>query len=974
MAEADQVQFTLPDNSFLSAIDNHNVANGDESWFDKKLSDTGGFLTDVAEGATKGTFSAVVAGVNSILNSAVAVANFVGADIEEINTYEVLKGFDDDLGQYYKEHKAGVELAGFVAGSFLPGMAGVKAMQAAKAGFLGTNMAKSSNLMQSLTRDYATAAKIEFSTGASPFSVLNQNVAKALAQGFGAAALEMTAFETAVAASMFKSPVLGEQNAGNIAWNIATGTLIGGGIGGVLHGVGAVYGIKRSGAKVDRELFPFKNIQELEETAPTDLKLINYFQQKLNLPEAKLAEDYGPIRPGEVSELDPAARLSLITTERQKTTERLDVLIRQEFNRYAGGDEVIGQQLFEKFKDQKSLQDIIAALINSKGAQRITANERLLVGDVLFPTHGLKREEFRELLTKGDYSKFLNDTATAGTTGYRIIGDISKLKVGGAGEKAGELGYLENRDAAFAAGIDLYRNLNGTFSVNPTSTILRESATRRTPNNLIIDFEQGGAIVDKATPGLADIATKSRPIEVRGNTVLAGDLNPIKIGNTFNPLEDDYLAVQARYIWAAEQKNLKWQDRVVHERDLPMLEKAYFDGDAAEGWRIRKEDGTFTGGLSGDNLRRFIEAKKVEFAQKLDGKPVDELELRLNVSRKWLEGSQDELAKLRPGVDYKTPRYARIDYPDSVHAMETYNAAHLDGAVSYENAISAIVARHKQTFNNYAGNLSELFPDAPNWADPTRTPTREGAGASLWGFANSNYGSAGGWAQFVGSIVNRLKVAKKTATVEALNNVAASIFTPELRSELDLITNKLRSSPEAWVFHPTDSNILIQRKEFKLVSKGEEASETINLTDPISDFLRTHSSINSERQVHVKNMKAAAGVMDDADLQVVYPPPIDTAKYKHFVFVEPKGFTLGDRKRVIVAKDEATLLKLVDNVDKNDFRIITKTESEEWHKAIGDYDFQLGLNESLVDSTLKRKGILSDHFAGNPSQEFLMTT
>jgi hypothetical protein len=343
----------------------------------------------------------------------------------------------------------------------------------------------------------------------------------------------------------------------------------------------------------------------------------------------------------------------------------------------------------------------------------------------------------------------------------------------------------------------------------------------------------------------------------------------------------------------------------------------------------------------------------------------------LNVSRKWLEGSQDELAKLRPGVDYKTPRYARIDYPDGIHAMEAYNAAYVDGAVSYENAVMQIVQRHKQTFSNYAGDLGDTFPDAPNWNDPSRTPTREGAGASLFGFANANFGTIGGWAQFIGTLTNRIKVAKKTATVEALNNVAARVNSPDLRSELDLVTNKLRSSPEAWVVHPEDTNKLIQLKEYKAVLKGAEPSETINMSEEVSDFMRTHSSINAERQVHIKNMKAAAGVMDDADLQVVYPPPLNTVKYKHFVFVEPKGFTLGDRKRIIVAKDEPTLLKLIAEVDKNDFRVITKQESEEFHKAVGDYDFQLGLNESFVDSSLKRKGVLADHFAGNPSNRIL---
>jgi hypothetical protein len=89
--------------------------------------------------------------------------------------------------------------------------------------------------------------RVEFATGTSPFSALNKNVIKGLATGLGAAALDMAAFETAVAATMFKSPVLEEEGANNIAWNIVTGTLVGGGIGGVLHGVSMVHGIKKAG-------------------------------------------------------------------------------------------------------------------------------------------------------------------------------------------------------------------------------------------------------------------------------------------------------------------------------------------------------------------------------------------------------------------------------------------------------------------------------------------------------------------------------------------------------------------------------------------------------------------------------------------------------------------------------------------------------------------------------------------------------
>ena len=230
----------MADNSLFSAIDNHNIANGDPSWYDAKVESTVNLGESIGKGLTYGTVGAVVAGVNSFLNSGVAVFNFLGADIEPISTHNVLKTLDDDLGRYYQEHEQGIEIAGFIAGAFVPGLAGVKAMQAAKAGFLGTNMAKSSGLLTSLTKDYATAAKIEFASGPSSFSVLNQNVVKSLAQGFGNASLEAVAFETVVAATMFKSPVLDEQSFGNLVWNMGIGTLIGGGLGGILHGVSTV--------------------------------------------------------------------------------------------------------------------------------------------------------------------------------------------------------------------------------------------------------------------------------------------------------------------------------------------------------------------------------------------------------------------------------------------------------------------------------------------------------------------------------------------------------------------------------------------------------------------------------------------------------------------------------------------------------------------------------------------------------------
>lgn len=954
----------MADNQFMSAVDNHNVANGDDSWFSKKVDATGELIGDVGEALTKGSVGAVVAGVNSFINTGVAVANFVGADFEPVSTYDTLKSLDDDLGNYYKAHEAGVETAGFLLGSFVPGMAGIKALQAAKAGFLGKNMAASSGLMVSLTRDYAKAARIEFASGNSPFSILNANTVKALAQGLGSSSLDMLAFETFVAGTMYKSPVLDGESAGDIFSNILTGTLVGGGIGGVLHGTKLGYGIVKAGKAVDIELFPYKYIEVPPATATPDIKVINLFEQKLKLPEPELSPTY-------TGDLDPAARIKLISETREKTISRLDVLIRQELTDMAHGDGTISKQLFDildsasrvpSFSPSQNFNDLAASLIHTRELNRITRAESLQVGDVLFPTHKISREKFEGIVASGKLSDLFVPEATKETQGYKVIGDINKIQVASYGKD------LTSREEAFIKKYDVFRNANGSFSVNPESKILQSSDIRRLRNNRIVDFEQDGAIVDKATAGLADFATKDNPITVKGDVVFSGNLDPIKIGESikYDPTKGSHIEAQARTIWAQEQRNIYWKDKVVGENDLPLLERAYYDGDKSKGFFIKSGDGKVSLAPTGERLAQFIQSKKYELAQKLNGTPIDEIGYRLNISDKWLQGEADDLAKIRSGVDYQLPRYARVDYSPGVDAAATYSANQVDGTINYEMQKSLIQLRHDQNFGNFAREHTAKFPAAPNWNDPGRTPTREGSGATIIGFANANYGSAGGWAQSVGMAKHELTEVRKTALAEKLKPLMATIMQDgeKATTEAALLENTLRSSPEAWVEHPSGKQVLIPRKDYIAVLKGGNATEEIKIENKsVWDFGQTRANHNADNQIHVKNLKGAAGVMGDAhDPAVWYPIPIDTTKYKHFVFVEPREITLADKKRMIVAKDEATLNKLIAQVDQNKFNVTTKVDKEDWHRAVGDYNFSLGLNESSVDSALKRKGVMGEFF------------
>jgi hypothetical protein len=955
-------------NDFVSSIDNHNIANGDKSWLERKSDSIGELATDIGQGIFMGGPSAVVAGVNSILNSGIAVGNFLGADMEPISTYKVLAGLDSNLSDYYMKHTEGVEIAGFALGMFVPGTAGVKALNAAKAGFLGTNMAKSSGLMMSLTRDYATLAKAELAASNAPFSILSKTTLQSLAQGMGASVLEMGAFNTAVAATMFKSPLLEEQSIGDLFRNDIRDTIIFGGIGGVFKGF-QIYGqITKAGKVADQLTFPYKSLTEVPTNASPLDKVLTYFNDKFTLPEAM-----GPLPNIKAATgLSEAEGLALITKERAATLTRLDEKIRQHLNEFAKGDVAIGNQLFEATKEAKNFQQIWNALGNAQAVGRLSKNETVAFGDILSMEAKLTGDDFLQLLKNGEYDKLLVPATSATAQGYRITGSLADLRITSVSKDGGK---LFNREQAFADGYDIVRNTNGTLSVNPQSKILQSSALRRQGNDRILDLSTG-MMVEKATPGLADLATKESSVMVRGETVMAGNLNPIKVGKSeaFNPVADDYLSVQARTIWAQNDKTkIKWDGLKISENDLPLLERFY-----QEEAKIKAETSTVylrtEEGLTriprGEALKNYIIDRKATLAKELDGTPLDEMALRLNVEEKFLADGSGDWMKLKLGDDFTQPRYAKVTYADDDTKLLMMNPNNHTGALEYARQIQVIKEQNLQNFANFAKEDAIAFPDAPNWLDPGRTPTREGAGASLFGFANANFGSVGGWAQTVAQQVDKMLLKRKTQTAESLNLSIGSIrgaqLSKEATAETALINNRLLQSAEGWKFHPDGSDTLITRSDFMQITKNpnyvpENAIKISN--ESVADFWRNHININGGRQQHVANMKGAAGIGDDFDPSVLYPVPVDTTKLKHFVMVKPLApVTNADKMRVIAAKDEATLQKLIAQVDQNEFKVITKNEGDNWHKAIGDYEYALGLNQSAVDSALKREGKLSQHF------------
>ncbi len=234
--------------NYLLSADNHNVGNTlGGSWFDPdtwetKFSNAGKFIA-----------TSVLSGADSLYNTATTVGSWAGISEGPHDTGNWISSLDDSLGNYYAQNREAVDLVGFVATSFIPGLGGIKFLNAGqtalkagmRSGAIGSNLARATGLLVPETELFITASAREIAASSGAINTLNTNTIRALGSGVYQNVLEAAAFETAVQATMFKSPILNEQDGWDIAKNIAFGGIVGGVIGGAITGASTVGAIKR---------------------------------------------------------------------------------------------------------------------------------------------------------------------------------------------------------------------------------------------------------------------------------------------------------------------------------------------------------------------------------------------------------------------------------------------------------------------------------------------------------------------------------------------------------------------------------------------------------------------------------------------------------------------------------------------------------------------------------------------------------
>lgn len=910
--------------TYLSAADNHNlVSTRGGSWFDPST------WEDKFAGFGKLIATGMLSGANSFYNTGAVIGNFFGLDTRQRDTDAWISSVDSDWGRYYEENKGAADLLGFVAGSLIPGIAGVKLFNAGQKvlvaasarGLLGTNLSRATGLLVPTTERYIAASATKIAQAGATFSSINVNTVKALSSGVWQNVLEGAAFETAIQATMFKSPILDEQSSTDIVKNIAISGLVGGAIGGAFEAAKSLGKIKSTVASIESEIKPSS----------------------------------ARFMPAEA--FSPSSKIVLLSQDRDLAATSL-----------------LAPENSNFFASQKALADKYRRIDNEIRSQA----HHLIPGSDL---------ELGNMIADSIY----------GLPSKTILDSLLD--------------------------VDQVARLNVRTKVEDAIRVAIK-AKEPVPPNLIVQYvkligENAGIVSSSApvAPRIADFTSGGRDAVL--SVVKEHKFRLDKLWDSFDLSGKlAYREAEARQIYASLINPKDLAGRVVHMRDIPLLEAAYNHGILD----IKLTDGTGqtikTGFANKEELWNHIRNVKLdtinEFSsralyKKLDtpeanaqiarianikselmDSPTDEL---ISNQRSWLasQAEQEDWLKWLESKGLKGSQYSEQDIrflpswakvTRNVQTVTDVDGNVLDGITR----LKAQQRLHEETLRRVAAKgIGELYDLVPEITDSQLMQSnRYGAGASFWGFANGSYGSLESALQQSGAVANKLKQSlKETTTTQLTSPLSALGNNLQAAIEFQTINQKVTRSGQLWIKHTLgdDEAYLVTKRAFKAFAKdGELDFDSVFATFPediikihlkeTRDFIDSHIARTGERTVLHKELNAAYGRGDTKDPAIFRPIRPSPTDYPYIAFVVDPTVTDVGHKTMIFASSEQKLQELIDKLPAK-FKAVTKRDAEDFHRAWNDYEYSRTLHESYIDSSLANKGIYSEFYTKTDPQKIV---
>lgn len=648
------------------------------SLFTDSISDAA--LTTAAQGGdiafgkkVGGTLAgSVISGLGSIYNTAITIPNALGASIDEINTYETLRSYDDQWANYYKENQTAIDVAGFIAGSILPGGLAIKGLNAFRAGEATGAFARGLNFARTRQASALKEAMKELGEeGGTAFTRINKNKLAVMGWETADQVLQMAAAETAVALTMKQSPLLADDGLWDITKDIfTTSALFGGLTGGIMS-----YGINKG----------FKNAINIVDTTKNKYSALSG-SAKLNLTDGDKAFDIINSVISLPKVFDPADTTATLKfhlgsgiSEQQvditkilqntkdasvkKAMEEFQLAVRKIVNKTDAASpganaepetaDALASFILKRYSTLKAANATVEQIQDSLGDVLFNLKKVQAVADgnifrqqenLIYFKKSLSDHEIAGLKTLEDYEAVATSRTPFGPQKQHYQKPF--IFLGTAEQKAaivpaligreGENGF-RNLKEAWGSGRDIAVMPDGALRVNPKSPLWKQVddpiySPKRYLNT------RTGAISDDAVLTAADLAAggKKLLITIDGVSLPAADgvLKSVNMAKGFDPSRGlTYLT--ARHAWAAKAP-LHAIPTTIDSRDISLLERLKTVPTKHE-YSIKLPDGQT---VSGGDVQKVLLQSKVQGIQNIlavGEMDIRELAYRFATTERWVE-------------------------------------------------------------------------------------------------------------------------------------------------------------------------------------------------------------------------------------------------------------------------------------------------------------------------------------------------
>lgn len=466
--------------------------------------------------------------------------------------------------------------------------------------------------------------------------------------------------------------------------------------------------------------------------------------------------------------------------------------------------------------------------------------------------------------------------------------------------------------------------------------------------------------------------------------------------------ELEHLDYSAQYAMAENADIAKLRSKEgelsLSENDVPMLERMLQEDWADPEFNVTVGDTRYTGGT----------ASKEMFKQKLIDKKLDmrgELLLKPGVNEhdiaQILNMDVDRAAGFDLG-EINLMGIRKMDRPE-VYVMNYTNklpseykyAAH--SAQATQERLSLRNDQRQKAAAVLLGDGYTSTPAAETVAERSvQTITGTETRAGIITANRPGFGTLRELASYVGQQVSKMKTAANQTVAESFAKfyeVFNAASGGQLRAELSQATNlisrdryvllrgvdeegniirgmikkELADDPAYWGVDSADAipdrYAMPEETIDRLLGSAKTAGtqDVVRFSDSVGEFIEMNKDLNAARIQKKQLIAEVKGGRITHDPEVLYAPPRDLTKTKHFAFVQPSKFMEGaDKRKYMVygqtAEELQAKIRKINEQHGSNYKIVTNQEVKQHKQLMQEYDSGLVFDEVDFDASSFRTG------------------